>query len=65
MPARVTVRLGRPIDLSEFYGRDDDRQILEQITRRCLTEIAILAGRPDFEPELAGRSPRPQRTLAQ
>jgi 1-acyl-sn-glycerol-3-phosphate acyltransferase len=55
MPAKVTVRFGQPIDLSEFYGREDDRQVLEQLTKRFLTAIATLAGQPDFAPSLTGR----------
>lgn len=55
MPAKVTVRIGEPMDLSEFYGREDDREVLEQLTRRLLIAIAALAGQPDFQPELAGR----------
>lgn len=55
MPARVTVRIGQPIDLSEFYGRENERDVLEQVTRQLLVAIATLAGQPDFQPELAGR----------
>ncbi|MBN1910192.1 MAG: 1-acyl-sn-glycerol-3-phosphate acyltransferase [Pirellulales bacterium] len=59
MPARVRLRAGRPIDLSEYYGREGDREVLEELTRRLMRAIAELAGRPDFEPELAGRFYRP------
>ena len=54
-PARVRLEIGRPIDVSEFYGREQDRQVLERVTKRVLREIARLAGEPDFEPEVAGR----------
>jgi len=54
-PARARVKVGRPIDLSEFYGRENDRQVLEEITRLFLREIAKLAGQEDFEPRVAGR----------
>jgi len=57
-PARARAKLGRPIDLSEFYGREDDRQVLEEVTRRMLREIARLAGEEDFEPRVAGRGRR-------
>ena len=55
MPAKVNVRIGRPIDLSEFCGREGDRAVVEQLTKRFLTVIAERAGQPDFAPELAGR----------
>ncbi len=56
MPAKVEIRIGPKIDLSEYFDRQRDRQVLEALTRRLLTEIARLAGRPDHEPQLAGRS---------
>lgn len=59
MPARVRVTLGDPIDLSEFYGREDDRDVLQEITKRLLSAIASLAGQPGFQPEVAGRFHRP------
>jgi 1-acyl-sn-glycerol-3-phosphate acyltransferase len=55
MPARVEARFGQPIDLSEYYGREDDREVLKQLTRQFLLAIAALAGETGFEPELAGR----------
>jgi len=60
---RVKVRFGRPIDLSAFYGREREREVLEELTRRFLREIARLAGHPDYEPQLAGRfyKPLPER----
>ena len=54
-PARVRLRIGRPIDISAFYGREDDREVVQALTRRFLREIAQLAGRPDFEPEIPSR----------
>jgi 1-acyl-sn-glycerol-3-phosphate acyltransferase len=59
MPAKVELKIGRPIDLSEFYGREGEREVLEEITRRMLREMAALAGCPDFQPELAGRFYKP------
>jgi 1-acyl-sn-glycerol-3-phosphate acyltransferase len=59
MPAKVEVRIGQPIDLSDFYGHEDDREALEQLTKRFLSAIATLAGAPDFQPELAGRFYKP------
>jgi 1-acyl-sn-glycerol-3-phosphate acyltransferase len=54
-PARVRLRLGAPIDLSEYYDRDVDTATAQQLLIRCVKEIARLAGEPDFEPRLAGR----------
>jgi len=61
MPARVQVRFGQPIDLSEFYGREDEREVLQQVTKQILSAIAALAGQPDFQPELAGRLCKPEK----
>lgn len=55
MPAKVRVRVGEPIDLSPYYGQEHDRGVQEELTRRFLTEIAKLAGQPDYQPQLAGR----------
>ena len=55
MPAKTKVIVGNPIDISEFYGREKDKEALEEITARLLKEIARLAGDPDFRPELAGK----------
>jgi 1-acyl-sn-glycerol-3-phosphate acyltransferase len=54
MPAKARLVIGDPIDLRPYYGRDG-REVLEELTKRFLKEIAKLAGRPDFEPQLAGR----------
>lgn len=62
-PARARVKVGPPIDLSEFYGREDDREVLEEVTRRLLREIAKLAGEEDFEPRVAGRVPKPREDV--
>jgi 1-acyl-sn-glycerol-3-phosphate acyltransferase len=55
MPATVRVKIGPPIDLSPYYGREGDREVLEELTKQFLRAIATLAGQSDFEPELAGR----------
>lgn len=60
--AKVQLVIGEPIDLSPYYGREDDREVLVELTKRFLREIARLAGQPDFEPQLAGRFYRPGRT---
>jgi len=60
MPAKARLKVGRPIDLSEFFGRENDREVLEHLTRRFLSEIARLAGQPDYQPKLAGRFYKPR-----
>jgi len=54
-PAHVKVCIGKPIDLSEYYAREDEEGILEEMTRQFMKEIASLAGVDDFEPQIAGR----------
>jgi 1-acyl-sn-glycerol-3-phosphate acyltransferase len=60
MPAKVTLRIGRPMDISDFFGRENERQVLEELTQRFMSAIAELAGRPDFQPLIAGRFYRPE-----
>ena len=55
MAANARVKVGKPIDLSPYYGREGDKAVLQELTRRFLVEIAALAGVADYEPELAGR----------
>ncbi|HEV7226193.1 MAG TPA: lysophospholipid acyltransferase family protein [Pirellulales bacterium] len=55
MRARTRLKIGRPIDISEFYGREGDREVLEALTKRFMAEIAKLAGVADYVPELAGK----------
>jgi len=59
MRARARVRYGQPIDLSPYYGREKDGELIRQLLIQCVKAIADLAGRPDFEPQLAGRKWRP------
>ena len=54
-PAKARLVVGKPIDISEYYDRDGDRETLDKLTKRFLVEIASLAGRQDFQPQLAGR----------
>lgn len=58
-PAKVRLEVGRPIDISPYYGREGGREVLEELTLRLLSEIAKLAGRPDYKPRLAGRFYKP------
>jgi 1-acyl-sn-glycerol-3-phosphate acyltransferase len=55
VPARGKLVIGRPLDISAYYGREKEREVLEELTRTILREIALLAGVKDFQPELAGR----------
>lgn len=62
MRARARVRYGQPIDLSPYYGRDKDNELVRQLLIQCVKAIAALAGRPDFEPQIAGRKWKPDET---
>jgi 1-acyl-sn-glycerol-3-phosphate acyltransferase len=53
--AKVKVRIGKPIDLSEYYNREDEGGVLAEMTLRFMREIAKLAGVESFEPKIAGR----------
>jgi 1-acyl-sn-glycerol-3-phosphate acyltransferase len=59
MKAHVRVTIGDPIDLSEYYGRDREPGILQDLTKRFLKEIARLGGVENYEPQLAGRHWKP------
>ena len=59
LPAKVHVKVGEPIDLSPYYGRERDREVLRELTERFLKEIARLADDNDFQPQLAGRFYKP------
>lgn len=61
MPAKIRLKVGRPMDLSPYYGRDNEREVLEGLTKQFLVEIAKLAGCSDFQPGLAGRFYKPGR----
>lgn len=54
-PARVRVRFGQPIDLAPYYGREHEAGVLAEVCLAAMAEIARLAGREDFQPQLAGR----------
>lgn len=58
MLASVRLRFGQPIDLSPYYDRHNDRDVLDNLTRQFLTAIARLAGDDDFRPQLLGRESR-------
>jgi len=54
-PARAQLLIGRAIDLTPYYDRASDKEVQRELTLRFLSEIAKLAGHPDFQPELAGK----------
>jgi hypothetical protein len=58
MPARVEVRFGEPIDVQPWIQASDEAAA-QQLTLHALKAIAALAGQPDFEPRLAGRTWKP------
>jgi 1-acyl-sn-glycerol-3-phosphate acyltransferase len=59
MPASVRLEIGEPINLSAYFDRTSDRELLDELTLRFLKAIADLAGDEDFQPRLAGRLPKP------
>lgn len=59
MPARVEVTFGPPVDLSDLYGREGESGVLQIAMLRILRALADAAGRPDFQPQLAGRNWKP------
>jgi len=59
MPARVEVRFGQPVDLSDLFDREGEEGVIQEAMRRVLRALADLAGRPDFQPQLAGRNWKP------
>jgi 1-acyl-sn-glycerol-3-phosphate acyltransferase len=56
MTAKARVTIGKPIDLSQYFARENDRTVLQDLTKLFLKEIARLAGAEDFKPQLAGRN---------
>ena len=55
MTARASVRYGPLIDLSPYYGREQEEGLIGEVLLQVMAAIATLAGRPDFQPRLAGR----------
>jgi len=58
MPARVRVTFGELIHLSADDDRDND-EMVRGFMSEVVREIALLAGRDDFEPKFAGRRWKP------
>ncbi|GAB2860247.1 lysophospholipid acyltransferase family protein [Actinocorallia aurea] len=44
LPGRPGVRFGEPLDFSEYYGREDDREVLRTVTDRIMKAIQELSG---------------------
>jgi 1-acyl-sn-glycerol-3-phosphate acyltransferase len=46
VPSRVSigVRLGKPIDIAEYVGRQDDREALRELTDKVMSAIGKLSG---------------------
>ncbi len=59
MPARVSVRFGQPILPPKARDANTDHSSAEEFTLVILRAIAALAGRGDFQPQLAGRHWKP------
>jgi 1-acyl-sn-glycerol-3-phosphate acyltransferase len=53
---RTRVRFGPPIDLSAYYGRERDRQVLAEVGRLFMSAVAQLGGVEGREPAKPGRS---------
>lgn len=58
---RVGVRFGRPLDLSRYAGKEDDRFLLRSITDELMYEIMMLSGQ-EYVDEYAAKfkKPKPQ-----
>lgn len=63
MPARVRLKVGEPIDLSEYWDSQRDPELVARLTLECVREIAKLAGRDDFESKIAGKDWKTWRRL--
>ncbi|TYB44546.1 lysophospholipid acyltransferase family protein [Actinomadura chibensis] len=60
---RPGVRFGEPMDFSRYYGREDDREVLRQITDEIMQAIRELSGQEyvdryaaEVKAELAGKT---------
>jgi 1-acyl-sn-glycerol-3-phosphate acyltransferase len=54
MRSKVRVKIGQPIDLSPYFGREKEEGVLQEITKLAMRAMAALGGQSDFEPQLAG-----------
>ena len=59
LPARVRVTFGRPIDLSQYEHHANEKQLAATLLADCIAELALLAGRADYQVRLAGKNWKP------
>ena len=59
MPARVEIRFGEPVDLSDLYDRQREAGLAQAAMERIARAIAALAGQADFQPLIAGKNWKP------
>jgi 1-acyl-sn-glycerol-3-phosphate acyltransferase len=59
MPARVEIRFGEPVDLSDLADRQRETGLAQAAMERIARAIAALAGQPDFQPQIAGKNWKP------
>jgi 1-acyl-sn-glycerol-3-phosphate acyltransferase len=64
MRSKVRVKIGQPIDLAPYFGREKEEGVLQEITKLAMRAMATLAGQPDFEPQLAGARWKTDEVLA-
>jgi 1-acyl-sn-glycerol-3-phosphate acyltransferase len=58
--AKTTLVVGPLLDISEYYGREKEDGVLQELTLRVLKAIAVTGGHPEFEPRLAGKNWKPR-----
>lgn len=63
MTAHTRIYFGQPIETSEYAARADEDGVAAELMLLALRAIADLAGRPDFQPQLAGRKWNPAAQL--
>ncbi|HEX9697412.1 MAG TPA: lysophospholipid acyltransferase family protein [Actinomycetota bacterium] len=56
---RVGVRFGRPMDLTRYAGKDDDRFVLRSVTDELMFEIMMLSGQ-EYVDEYAAKHKKPK-----
>ena len=59
MTGKTRLVVGKLIDISEYYGRENEKEVLELLTKKFLVEMARLAGVENYQPQLAGRFYKP------
>lgn len=59
MRARVVIRIGEPIDIAPYLARSSEDGILAELIFDAVRGVARLAGRDDYQPELAGKNWKP------